>query len=73
MCMITPEQVAEAKKNGLRVAYNVDGKPVRILSKEEIQKRKENWDEEFSCPKKLGELFRKVRARTEQMKKQKEI
>ena len=58
--MITPEQVAEAKKNGLQVAYNVEGKPVRILSKEETQKMRENWDEEFSCPKVLSEAYKRA-------------
>ena len=70
--MITPEQIAEAMKNGLRICYNSEGIPVRIMSKEEIQRQKENWDEEYCCPKKLGELFRKVRARMELSKRPKE-
>ena len=52
--MITPEQIAEAEKNGLRICYNSEGIPVRIMSKEEIQRQNENWDEEYCCPKALS-------------------
>ena len=61
---ITPEQIAEAKKNGLRVCYNAEGQPTRILSKEEIKKREENWDDEFCCPKVLSEVYRRAYARS---------
>ena len=69
---ITPEQVAEAKKNGQAVLYSAPGKPVRILSKEETQKMDDNWDEEYCCPKKLAELYRKVREHTALSKKYRE-
>ena len=62
--MITPEQVAEAKKNGQAVLYSAPGKPVRILSKEGTKKMDDNWDNEFCCPKPLAALYRKVRERT---------
>lgn len=62
--MITPEQVAEAKKNGQAVLYSAPGKPVRILSKEETKKMDDNWDDEFCCPKVLSELYRRAYARS---------
>ncbi|MBQ2379569.1 MAG: hypothetical protein II295_04170 [Akkermansia sp.] len=65
--MITPEQAAEAKKNGQAVLYSAPGKPVRILSKEETKKLDDNWDNEYCCPKKLAELYRKVQERTRGM------
>ena len=66
--MITPEQVKEAKKNGLRVCYNEEGRPTRILGNEEIKKREENWDEEYCCPRALSEAYRRAYARSESKK-----
>lgn len=62
--MITPEQVEEAKRNGLRVCYSAEGVPTRILSKEEMKRREENWDDEYCCPKVLSEAYKRVCARS---------
>ena len=66
--MITPEQVAEAKKNGQAVLYSAPGKPVRILSKEETKRMDDNWDDEYCCPKVLSEVYRRAYARSESKK-----
>lgn len=69
---ITPEQVAEAKKNGQAVLYSAPGKPVRILSKEETKKLDDSIDPEFSTTKRQAEALRKVRERTALTKKNRE-
>lgn len=61
---ITPEQIAEAKKNGRAVLYSAPGKPVRILSKEETKKMDDNWDNEYCCPRVLSEVYRRAYARS---------
>ena len=58
---ITPEQVAEAKKNGQAVLYSAPGKPVRILSKEETQKLDNSIDEEYMIPKRFVEQYKRLR------------
>lgn len=58
--MITPEQIAEAKKNGQAVMYNSSGKTTRILSKEETIRLYNSIDDEYMIPKQYVEQYKRL-------------
>ena len=65
----TAEEVEMARKEGLRIGYNSQGVPVRIMSREEMKEADANWDDEMHCPKGVAALLRKVRERERERKK----
>ena len=65
----TAEEVEMARKEGLRIGYNSQGVPVRIMSREEMKEADANWDDEFHCPKRVAEFWRRAREWERERKK----